>query len=186
NNSSDTPINETSNTSAQVPVNNAPLYIPRDVILLIEMQSRLSTDVSQRGDRFQARVIQNREFEGAMVEGRVVRVKRAGKLKGTAELQLEFETLRMPDGRTTPIHADVIEIVDMGYGNSGTVDDEGGVKGQDSTKDDVSKVGASAGVGAIIGAIVGGGKGAAIGAVIGGGVGTGAVVSSRGKDVRLE
>src|SRR6185295_51778 len=57
NNSSDTPINETSNTSVQVPVNNAPLYIPRDVILLIEMQSRLSTDVSQRGDRFQARVM---------------------------------------------------------------------------------------------------------------------------------
>jgi len=59
------------------------------------------------------------------------------------------------------------------------------VKGRDSTKDDVSKVGASTGIGAIIGAIVGGGKGAAIGAAIGGSVGTASVLTSRGKDLRL-
>ena len=68
----------------------------------------------------------------------------------------------------------------------GTVDSEGGVKGRDSTKDDISKVGASTGIGAIIGAVIGGGKGAAIGAAIGAGVGTGSVLSSRGKDVRLD
>jgi hypothetical protein len=67
----------------------------------------------------------------------------------------------------------------------GTVDPEGGVKGRDSTKDDVSKVGAATGIGAIIGAIAGGGKGAAIGAAIGGGIGTGGVLSQRGKDIRL-
>jgi outer membrane lipoprotein SlyB len=60
------------------------------------------------------------------------------------------------------------------------------VKGRDSTKDDVSKVGAATGVGAIIGAIVGGGKGAAIGAAIGGAAGTGGVLSRRGKDIYLE
>ncbi len=179
------PANPQDNNTSY-PADRAPLHIPRDSVLLVEMKSRLSTDVSQRGDRFQARVIQKGEFEGAIVEGRVTRVKRAGKLKGTSELQLEFETLRMPDGRTTSIHAEVVEVVDMGYENTGTVDDEGGVKGRDSTKDDVTKVGAGAGVGAIIGAIVGGGKGAAIGAAIGGGVGTGAVLSSRGRDIRLE
>ena len=50
----------------------------------------------------------------------------------------------------------------------------------------MAKVGASAGVGAIIGAIFGGGKGAAIGAAIGGAVGTGGVLTSRGKDIRLD
>jgi outer membrane lipoprotein SlyB len=81
----------------------------------------------------------------------------------------------------------VIEIVDMGNSSeSGRVDSEGGVKGRDSTKDDVTKVGASAGVGAIIGAIFGGGHGAAIGAAIGGSVGTAGVLTSRGKDLRLE
>lgn len=165
---------------------SGPLSIPRGAILLIELQSSLSTDDSQRGDRFQARVIDPREFEGGIIEGRVTRVKRAGKVKGTAELQLSFETMRMPDGRTTGFKADVVEVVDMGNRDgAGTVDSEGGVKGRSSTKDDISKVGASTGIGAIIGLVVGGGKGAAIGAAIGGAVGTGSVLSKRGEDVRL-
>jgi hypothetical protein len=105
-------------------------------------------------------------------------------VKGTSELQLSFESIRI-DNRTTGFSAEVVEIVDMGNG-TGTVDSEGGVKGRSSTKDDVSKVGASTGIGAIIGAIVGGGKGAAIGAAIGGSVGTAGVLTSRGKDVRLD
>ncbi len=181
------PQNNSNNSgqSASGPT-NGPLAIPRDAILTVELQSSLSSDASQRGDRFQARVVDPREFEGAIVEGRVTRVKRAGKVKGTAELQLSFETIQMPDGRTTGFNADVVEVVDMGNRDgAGTVDSEGGVKGRDSTKDDISKVGASTGVGAIIGLIVGGGKGAAIGAAIGGGVGAGSVLSKRGEDVHL-
>jgi hypothetical protein len=161
--------------------------IPRDAILVVELESSLSTDVSQRGDRFQARVLEPREFEGAIVEGRVTRVKRAGKVKGTAELQLSFETIRMPDGPTSGFNAEVVELVDMGSRDrEAKVDSEGGVKAKGSTKDDVSRIGASTGIGAIIGAVVGGGQGAAIGAVIGGAVGTGSVLSKRGKDVRLD
>ena len=165
---------------------NGPLSISRNAILLVELQSGLSTDASQRGDRFQARVVDPREFEGAIIEGRVTRVKRAGKVKGTAELQLSFETIRMPDGRTVGFNADVVEVVDMGNrDDGGTVDSEGGVKGRSSTKDDISKVGASTGIGAIIGAVFGGGQGAAVGAAIGGAVGAGSVLSKRGHDVRL-
>jgi hypothetical protein len=175
----------TSGQSGNIP-GTGPLSIPRDAILLIELQTGISSDVSQRGDPFQARVIDPREFEGAIVEGRVTRVKRAGKVKGTAELQLSFERLRMPDGRTTTFNADVVEVVDMGNrDDAGTADSEGGVRGRSSTKDDVSKVGASTGIGAIIGLIVGGGKGAAIGAAIGGAVGAGSVLTKRGQDVRL-
>ena len=164
-----------------------PVSIPRDTMLVVELQSNLSTDVSQRGDRFQARVVEPREFEGAIVEGRVTRVKRAGKVKGTAELQLSFETIRLPDGQMAGFSADVVEIVDMGSRDRNTtVDSEGGVKAKSSTKDDVSKIGASTGIGAIIGAVVGGGKGAAIGAAIGGAVGTGSVLTKRGQDVRLD
>jgi hypothetical protein len=150
------------------------------------LESSLSTDASQRGDRFQARVIEPREFAGAMVDGRVTLVKRAGKVKGTSELQLAFDAIHFPDGRTTALKADVVELIDMGNrDDAGTVDSEGGVKGRSSTKDDVSRVGASTGIGAIIGAVVGGGKGAAIGAAIGAGVGTGSVFTKRGQDVRL-
>jgi hypothetical protein len=95
--------------------------------------------------------------------------------------------IRFPDNRASNFSADVVEVMEMsGTDNVGTVDPEGGVKGRDSTKDDVSKVGAATGIGAIIGAIAGGGKGAAIGAAIGAGVGTGGVLSKRGKDIRLE
>jgi hypothetical protein len=166
---------------------SGPLSIPRDSILLIELESGLSTDVSQRGDRFQARVIEPREFAGAIVDGHVALVKRAGKVKGTSELQLAFDAIHLPDGRTTALKADVIELIDRGNRDeAGTVDPEGGVKGRSSTKDDISRVGASTGIGAIIGAVVGGGKGAAIGAAIGAGVGTGSVFTKRGQDVRLD
>ncbi len=163
-----------------------PISFPRNAVFLVEMRSSLSTDATQRGDQFQARVIQPTELEGAIIEGHVSRVKRAGKVKGSSEMQLAFDSLRLSDGRTIKFSADVVEIVDMGNRDSGTVDSEGGVKGKSSTKDDVSKVGAGAGVGAIIGAIFGGGKGAAIGAAIGGGVGAGTVFSKRGEDVRIE
>lgn len=166
---------------------STPLYIARDTILLVELESTLSTDVSQRGDRFQARVIEPQQFAGATVEGRITRIKRAGKVKGTAEMQLSFESIHMADGRTTGFNADVVEIINTGRSDEvGTVDEEGGVTGKDTTKDDVSRVGASAGIGAVIGAIFGGAKGAAVGAVIGGAAGTGSVMTKRGRDIRLD
>jgi hypothetical protein len=179
--------NNTQNTSAgSGSAVGGPLNIPRDSVLLVELQSSLSSDASQQGDRFQARVVEPREFAGAIIDGRVTRVKRAGKVKGTAELQLSFDTIRM-DNHTSSFRAEVIEVVDMGNRDgAGTVDSEGGVRGRSSTKDNVSKIGASTGIGAVIGAVLGGGKGAAIGAVIGGTVGTASVLRSKGRDLRLE
>ena len=161
------------------------LGIPRNTILALELLTPLSTDASQRGDRLQARVFEPSQFAGYIVEGRVAQVKRPGKVKGIAELQLAFDQIRTPDNRSATLHAELIEISQVGSEDQ-QVDSEGGVKGQDSTKDDAAKVGAASGIGAIIGAIAGGGKGAAIGAIIGGGAGTAGVMTQRGKDIRLE
>ena len=165
---------------------SGPLMIPKGTFLIVEMESSLSTDATKQGDRFEARVIEPSEYQGAIIEGRVTRVKRPGKVKGTAELQLSFEQIRMPDNRSSSFGAEVVEVVPTGRSDEGQVDSEGGVRGKDSTKDDVAKVGAATGIGAIIGAIAGGGKGAAIGAAIGGGVGAGGVLSQRGKEIRLD
>jgi hypothetical protein len=162
------------------------LDLPMDTTMRIELLTNLSTDATQRGDRFEARVIEPAQYEGARIVGRITRVKRPGKLRGSAELQLGFEQISLPDGRFTNLNAQVIEVIGQSTGNVGEVDEEGGVRGQSTTKDDVTKVGAGAGIGAIIGAIAGGGKGAAIGAVIGGGIGAGGAITSRGKDIRLE
>jgi hypothetical protein len=161
-------------------------YIPADTVLRVELLTNLSTDTTQRGDRFEARVVEPADYQGAMIEGHVTRVKRPGKIKGNSELQLTFDKISL-NNRWTEFRAQVIEVVDTGHGEGvGEVDEEGGVKGKDRTKDDVAKIGSSAGVGAIIGAIFGGGKGAAIGAAIGAAVGTGGVMTSSGKDIRLD
>ena len=168
--------------SPQTVVSNS---IPRDTIMRVELLSNLSTDASQKGDQFQARVIEPKEYEGATIEGRVVSVKRAGRARSTAELQLSFDEIRFPDGRTSKMSAQVIEVIRNGGEGVGKVDSEGGVQGTNSTKGDVQKVGAAAGIGALIGAITGGGVGAAVGATIGAGVGTAGVLSQRGRDIQL-
>ncbi|HYY96058.1 MAG TPA: hypothetical protein VE713_16245 [Pyrinomonadaceae bacterium] len=161
--------------------------ISSDTVLLVELQSRLSTDVSQVGDRFQARVVEPKDLAGATVGGRLTEVRRPGRARGSAMLQLSFDQIQMASGGDwQSFSAQVIEVLPAGDSNVGKVDPEGGVRGRSSTKDDVAKVGAGAGIGAIIGGIAGGGSGAVIGAIIGGGASTAGVMTQRGKDIRLE
>ncbi|HET9477893.1 MAG TPA: hypothetical protein VFO72_01025 [Pyrinomonadaceae bacterium] len=176
---------ENQTTDTQVTVRGA-LAIPRNTILALELLTPISTDASQRGDRIQARVVQPAEYAGYIVDGHISQVRRPGKVKGVAQLQLAFDQIRSTDNRTAELHAELMEISPMGAENEPQVDSEGGVRGRDSRKDDAAKVGAASGVGAIIGEIAGGGKGAAIGAIIGGGAGTAGVMTQRGKDIRLE
>jgi hypothetical protein len=182
-NKSSDPSSQQSQPSQTVVV---PDTIPRDTIMRIELLGNLSTDASQKGDQFEARVIEPKEYEGATIQGRVASVKRAGKARSTAQLQLAFDEIRFTDGRTSKMSAQVIEVI-PGGGSQGTgkVDSEGGVQGTSSTKGDVTKVGAAAGIGALIGAIAGGGVGAAVGATVGAGVGTAGVLTQRGKDIYL-
>ncbi|MFL6228912.1 MAG: hypothetical protein ACJ741_09040 [Pyrinomonadaceae bacterium] len=161
--------------------------IPANTNMRVELLNNISTDVSQRGDPFQARVIEPAQFADAVVSGRVTSVRRPGKVRGSGELQLSFQEIRFADGRTASFGAQVTQIINTRTdSDTGEVDPEGGVHGHGTMKDDITKVGAATGIGAIIGAIAGGGKGAAIGAAIGAGVGTGGVMTSHGKDIRLQ
>jgi hypothetical protein len=175
---------QTSGTVSTTQRSGRVIEIPANTVMRVELLTSLSTEASQKGDRFQARVLEPAEYEGAIVDGRVTRIKRAGKVKGSSELQLTFEQIRM-DNRWTDFSAQVVEVVDTQGVGTGDVDEEGGVRSKDTTKTDVVKIGAGSAIGAIIGAIAGGGKGAAIGAVIGGAVGTGGVLATRGKDIHL-
>lgn len=169
-------------------VNSTPSgdVIPRNTIMRVELLNNLSTNGSQKGDPFQARVVDPKEYDGAMLEGHVADVKRPGKAKGTAQLQLSFDSIKLVDGHSSKLSAQVIEVIPNGGSQGvGKVDSEGGVQGQSSTKGDATKVGGAAGIGAIIGLITGGGTGAAVGATIGAGVGTAGVLTQRGKDITL-
>ena len=158
--------------------------IPSNTEMRVELLTNLSTDASQKGDPFQARVIEPNEYQGAMIQGHVSRVKRSGRVKGSSELQLSFEQISL-GGRWSDFQAQVIEVISRGGTGVGDVDEEGGVRGSGSSRDTVTKIGTGTAIGAIIGAIAGGGKGAAIGAAIGGAIGTGGAISSRGSDIRL-
>ena len=186
-NTSAAPNDQPNDQNVSVTANgNGSLAIPRNTILGLELLTPVSTDASQRGDRIQARVVEPAEFAGYIVDGHISQVKRPGKAKGVAQLQLAFDQIRSTDNRVAPLHAELVEISPRGGDNEPEVDSEGGVRGPSSTKDDVTKVGAATGVGAIIGAIAGGGKGAASSAIIGGGAGTAGVMTQRGKDIRLD
>ncbi len=186
-NNNDAPVNDNDrNVDVTANTTGGSLAIPRNTILNLELITPVSTDASVRGDRIQARVLEPAQYAGYVVDGHLAQVRRPGKVKGVAQLQLAFDQIRSPDNRSAELNAELIEIMPVGGDNEPQVDSEGGVKGRDSTKDDAAKVGAASGVGAIIGAIAGGGKGAAIGAIIGGGAGTAGVMTQRGKDIRLE
>ncbi|HJX89729.1 MAG TPA: hypothetical protein VJ372_04490 [Pyrinomonadaceae bacterium] len=162
------------------------LNIPRNTILSLELMTPLSTEATQRNDPFKAQVTEPKEFANYIVEGRVLDVKRPGKAKGVAQLQLSFDHIRSPDNRVADLHAVLLEVVPLNSDSSPNVDSEGAIRGRDSTKDDVAKVGGASGIGAIIGVIAGGGKGAAIGSIIGAGAGTAGVMTQRGRELRLE
>ncbi|MBA2339389.1 MAG: hypothetical protein H0V88_03265 [Pyrinomonadaceae bacterium] len=173
---------ETSNTN----VNSNVLRIPANAEMRVELLNNLGTDVNVRGDRFQARVLDPVDYKDAIVEGRVISVRRPGRVRGTSELQLSFDAIRLPDNRTANFKAQVVEVLETrGETGAGRTDTEGGVRGRSSTVGDAIKVGTGAAVGAVIGAITGGGKGAGVGAVVGGAIGAGGVLSTRGKEIKL-
>lgn len=101
--------------------------------------------------------------KGSNVEGRVSHVKRAGRVKGNAELSVQMTNIATADGQK----------IDLSTAPYMTV-------GQDTTKKDATKIAVATGVGAAIGAITGKGKGAAIGAGAGAAGGTGVVLATRG------
>jgi hypothetical protein len=181
NKTSDDQNNQTANNSG-----NGPLTLPRNSIMRVELMTSLSSEASHQGDRFQARVLEPNQYQGAILEGHVAQVKRPGKAKGNAELQLAFDDIKLSSGQSSRIVAQVIEVIPSGGSQGvGKVDPEGGVNGRSSTKSEVQKIGAATGIGAVIGLIAGGGAGAAIGGTIGAGVGTAGVLTQRGKDIYL-
>lgn len=101
---------------------------------------------------------------GAEVIGTVRQAKQSGRVKGRASVAFRFERLIVRDQPRAIRTAAVVREAKADRG------------------DDVKKGAVGGGAGAIVGGILGGGKGAAIGAGIGG---TGAVLGTRGDEVRL-
>ncbi len=120
--------------------------------------------------------------EGSYVTGTITQIKRPGRVKGRAELYVRFDTLMLPNGVQRDFRA-VVSQVDADQ--NGKLNDEGKVEGDSSKGKDVATTADAAATGATIGGIAGGGKGAGIGAGIGAAAGLGAVLLTRGEDMKL-
>jgi type IV secretion system protein VirB10 len=122
---------------------------------------------------------------GSYVAGTVTSVKRAGKVKGRAELYIRFDSLTLPNGVTRDFRA---RVATLDGSNKEELDRaEGKIKGDTDKGGDAIKVGTTASYGAMIGGVAGRSAGAAgIGAAAGAAAGLAGVMMSRGPDAILE
>jgi hypothetical protein len=149
--------------------------IPAGTTLAVRLRQLISTDRQVEGDSFAATLDQPIVIDGFViadkgsnVRGKITSVTNPGRVKGRAAISLELNEINTTDGQRVEIRTDT-------YHNEAA----SGKKG------DATKVGAGAVIGAVIGAMAGGGKGAAIGAGVGGAAGGGAVLATKGDEVRL-
>lgn len=139
---------------------------------------------------------------GSYVTGTVTDVKRAGKVKGRAEIHLRFDSLMLPNGVVREFRAGLGGI--DGASNDRLDREEGAIVGQGSKLNDVKTVAGTAATGAMLGGAAGGlasigqsrtenaldgwqkvRAGAGIGVAAGAVAGIAAVLLTRGPDVVL-
>jgi hypothetical protein len=163
---------------------NADFVIADGETVVAVLDNDLSTQTVREGDRFTATVRQPYQFEGAIIEGHVSNVQRSGRITGRSQLTLNFDNIRLRDGRSGRF-AGILESVRTTQGDTVKVDNEGSVRDTSQTTKTVQRAAIGTAVGAIIGAIAGGGKGAAIGAIVGAGGGAGSVYVEGRDDLDL-
>lgn len=145
--------------------------VPEDVALRIRLDDTLTSVDSEVGDPFSATVVDNGDYQGARVYGRITEIDMSGRIKGRTSMMLQFDRLVMPDGRRAPIHAEIIELYHAPSGEK--VDVEGAIESGGRGRKSIEHTVIGAGAGALLGSIFGGGKGAGIGSIIGGAGGLG-------------
>lgn len=158
--------------------------IPNGTRLTAVLNNLVTSRATQVGDRFTMNVTSPDIYRGATIEGRVAQIDNSGRVSGRANVSLEFENIRMRDGRSYRF-AGVIDSVRTINGDTVSVNNEGTVRDNNQTKKTVTRAGVGAALGALIGAIAGGGSGAAIGAAVGAGAGAGSVLIQGRDNVEL-
>lgn len=157
------------------PAKPKPLVVAAGTKLPVRLAHALSSAKNKAGDKFEAVLDQDLAVEGVTVAprgsvlvGKLVSAEGSGRVEGLARMSLTLTEIRI-GGESHPIDTDTLSF-----------------QAESTVKQDATKIGVGAGIGAAIGAIAGGGKGAAIGAAAGGGAGTAAVLVTKGKEVTFE
>jgi hypothetical protein len=163
------------------------IKVPKDMNFMLELLSPISTATNQKQDSFSCKVLAPEGYVGAVVGGYIRKLKRSGKANKRSEIDLAFDSIVLPDGRTGGFNAQIVEVYEVtNTGNDGRADTEGTVKAKSRVKVSIKRAVAGALIGGIIGGIVAGGQGAAIGAAIGAGVGVTSVLAIDGPDLEFK
>lgn len=137
----------------------------------VRLNQDLNSETARVGDTFTTTVVDPVYSkggvvlapQGSIVTGAVTNVQRAQKNGKPAALDVQFTSLKLPNGRRVAING---SLTDLSTSNSKS-DNEGTVSANKTSHRKVKFIGGGAAGGAVIGAIAGGGKGLAIGAGVG-------------------
>ena len=177
-------LNTGSSDNLPIGSTNGEFVVPNGTQLVAVLNTNLSTNTATDNARFTMTVRSPSQFDGATIEGYVSNVNRSGRITGRSEMTLNFDSIRLRDGRNYRF-AGIVETVRTPGNETVQVDNEGAVREGDQTTRTITRGAIGTAIGAIIGAIAGGGKGAAIGAVVGAGAGAGSVYVQGREDLEL-
>jgi hypothetical protein len=165
--------------------------VPAGTKVPLTLTQGITTKTAKEGDPVYAQtafpITQNNRIvipAGSYVQGVVRRVVRPGRVKGRAELQMNFTSMIFPNGYTVLLPATVQGV--PGSQNVDTKGSEGTIQGQSSKGKDAATIAKTTAAGAGIGAISGSGKGAGIGAAAGSAIGIATVLMTRGPEIQLD
>jgi hypothetical protein len=148
------------------------LNVPAGEYVTMRINNFLSSDHNQPGDAFTGTLIEPIVIDGfvvaqrgQIVNGRVVEVEKAGRVKGVSSMRIELTGLTLVDGQQLPIKTQLINR-----------------KGETSNGRDAGAIVGTTALGTIVGAAATGtGFGAGMGAIGGAVVGTVGVLVTRGR-----
>ncbi len=171
------------------------LVIPAGTKIPIQLRQGISTKNAQPGDAIYGQtnfpiVIDNQVAipGGTYVQGVVDNVKRAGRIKGKAELGFHITNLVFPSGYTLSMAAAIDQVPGS---DSSRMKEPGTVQHDPEKGKDLERIGRNAAEGGAIGGIAGaaaspGWHGYGVGGLAGIGAGTLIGILARGSDVRFE
>lgn len=184
------PLSPEAKAAAAAPTPGPKVEVPTGTHLSMVLHNAISTRSARPGDPVYLEtifpvMINGRVVipAGSYVSGEVTDSKRAGRVKGRAELMIKLNTLILPNAYMVSFNGSPSN---TGTGGGETVDNEGKIKGDSDKASDAGTIIEGGAIGAGIGGLASqSGKGAGIGAGAGAAAGLIAVLLTRGPDAEL-
>jgi len=181
----------TDNGNSTTGARRDPVTVPAGTKIPLSLKQAISTKTTREGDPVYAEtafpVTLNGRLAipaGTYVQGVITHIKRAGRIKGRAEVLMHFTTLIFPNGYTVMMPGAVENV--PGAEKQKIKGEEGTIQQEGQTGEKVGTVASTAATGALVGGLSQGGKGAAIGSGIGGAAGLAIAMLTRGNDVHMD